>query len=195
MRVALYARVSKDEMSSSGQLQDTENQLGPLRQFAAAMGWEVVAEFVDRASGGGSDREGFQRMLGQVRQHRFDMVLVWRLDRFSREGVLNTISYVKQLRENRCALKSMQEPWCDTTQEGVADLILSVMAWAAGEERKKLKQNTKAALARKRALGVPIGRHPKDCGCGRKGHNGSVKPRLDDKGAFAGWEAARRGGD
>lgn len=167
MRVALYARVSKDEASSDGSLQDPENQLVPMRKFAEAMSWQLVDEFIDRASGGGSDRPEFQRMLGQVRQRRFEVILIWRLDRFSREGIMNTMSYVSMLKQYKTALKSMNDPWMDTTTEGVAELILSVMAWAAAEERKKISQNTKAALSRLKALGIRLGRHPKDCQCSK----------------------------
>lgn len=165
MRCFIYARVSKEEASQDGQLQDPENQLGPLRQFAQAMSWEVVEEFVERMSGGGSDRPHFQRMMGRVRQRHADVILIWRLDRFSREGIVNTLSYVKQLRQYKTGLKSLNESWLDTTQEGIADLVLGVMAWAAAEERRKISDNTKAGLARRRALGVRLGRHPKACEC------------------------------
>jgi len=43
MKTALYVRVSKDEMSSDGKLQDPENQLIPLRHHCQAMGWEISA--------------------------------------------------------------------------------------------------------------------------------------------------------
>lgn len=158
MRVAIYCRVSKDEISSEGKLQNTDNQLIPLRKFAEAMGYIVVEEFIDRASGGDSNRPDFQRMLGQVRQRRFDLILVWRLDRFSREGIMNTMSYIKQLRDYKTGLKSLQESWLDTSQDGVSDLVLGVMSWANNEEKKKISDNTKAGLARARAQGKVLGR-------------------------------------
>lgn len=165
MKCAIYCRVSKDEMSDSGQLQNTDNQLFPLRKFAEAMSYDVVGEFIDRASGGDSNRPEFQRMLGMVRQRRIDLVLVWRLDRFSREGIANTMSYIKQLRDFKCGLKSLNESWLDTSQEGVSDLVLGVMAWANNNEKKKISQNTKAGLATARLKGKRLGRHPLDCDC------------------------------
>lgn len=158
MKVALYARVSKDEESSSGQLQDPENQLIPLRKFCEAMSWDVSAEFIDRASGGNSNRPQFQAMLGRVRQRHFDLVLVWALDRFSREGMTNTLSYIRQLKEYKTHLKSLQESWLDTRQEGVTDLLLGIFAWVAAEEKRKISERTKAGLARKKAQGVKLGR-------------------------------------
>lgn len=165
MKVAIYARVSKDEASADGKLQDPENQLQPLRKFAEAMGWKVSEEFVDRASGGNSNRPEFQRMLGRVRQRHFDIILIWALDRFSREGMMNTLSYIRQLKEYKTGLKSLQESWLDTTQEGVAELLLGIMAWVASEEKRKISERTKAGLAKKKADGIRLGRHPLDCQC------------------------------
>jgi len=158
MKVALYARVSKDEASSDGKLQDPENQLQPLRKFCNAMEWDISEEFVDRASGGSANRPEFQRMLGRVRQKHFDLVLVWALDRFSREGMSSTLSYIKQLKTHNTGLRSLQESWLDTSQEGVAELLLAVMSWVAAEERRKISERTKAGLAKLKAKGVKLGR-------------------------------------
>jgi DNA invertase Pin-like site-specific DNA recombinase len=81
----MYARVS----TADGR-QDTDNQLAQLCKFAATQNWGVVAEYLDHDSGGKSDRVEFRRMFADVAQHRFDVVLVWALDRFTREGVAET---------------------------------------------------------------------------------------------------------
>lgn len=158
MKIALYARVSKDEMSSDGQLQDPENQLQPMRKFCEAMGWEISKEFIDRASGGSANRPQFQNMLSEVRQRHFDIILVWALDRFSREGMTNTLAYIKQLKEYKTGLKSLQESWLDTSQEGVAELLIAIFAWVAKEEKRKISERTKAGLAKLKAKGVKLGR-------------------------------------
>jgi len=158
MKVAIYARVSKDEASSDGKLQEPENQLMPLRKFCEAMGWECSKEFVDRASGGNSNRPEFQKMLGEVRQRHFDIILVWSLDRFSREGMHQTLGYIQQLNDYKTGLKSLQESWLDTSQRGVSELLLGIFSWVAAEERKKISERTKAALARKKAQGIKLGR-------------------------------------
>lgn len=51
MRIALYARVSKDDGK-----QDTENQLHELREFCSRSGWSIEQEYIDRASGKTADR-------------------------------------------------------------------------------------------------------------------------------------------
>lgn len=158
MKIALYARVSKDEMSSSGAMQDPENQLQPMKKFCEAMNWEVRDVFIDRASGGSANRPEFQRMLSQVKQKYYDLILVWALDRFSREGMTNTLAYIKILRHYKTGLKSIQESWLDTTQEGVSDLLLAFMSWVAEQEKKRISERTKAGLAKKKMSGMKLGR-------------------------------------
>jgi DNA invertase Pin-like site-specific DNA recombinase len=157
-KVALYARVSKDEVASDGSLQDPENQLQPMRKFCEAMGWNISKEFIDKASGGSANRPQFQLMLGEVRQRHFDIILVWALDRFSREGMTNTLAYIKQLKEYKTGLKSIQESWLDTSQEGVAELLVAIFAWVAKEEKRKISERTKAGLAKLKASGIKLGR-------------------------------------
>ena len=101
LKCALYARVSKDRASSDGTMQDPENQLVPLRKFSDAMGWDIIGEWVDYTSGGTCDRPKFQNLMARVRNRDIDIILIWALDRFSREGILNTLtpgSVVTELR-------------------------------------------------------------------------------------------------
>ena len=58
MRVALYGRVSKDNGK-----QDTENQLGELREFCQRSNWAIVHEYVDKASGKTADRPEFAKLF------------------------------------------------------------------------------------------------------------------------------------
>jgi len=86
-------------------------------------------------------------------QRKFDGIIVWRLDRFSREGPMNTMAYIKQLRDRGVWLKSMTESWLDTTQMGITDAILALMAWMAEEERRRISERTKAGIQRRKNIG------------------------------------------
>jgi len=97
-------------------------------------------------------------MLGRVRQRHFDLILVWALDRFSREGMTNTLSYIRQLKNYKTGLKSLQESWLDTSNEGIAELLLAIFSWVAAEEKRKISERTKAGLAKLKARGVKLGR-------------------------------------
>ena len=156
MKVAIYVRVSKEEGSQN--MQDPKNQIAPLRKFCESMNWEIKKEFIEYASGGNSNRPQFQKMLSEVRQRHFDLVIVWALDRFSREGIVNTLRYIQILKDYKTSLKSLQEPWLDTRDEGMGHLLLAILSWVAQQERKRISDRTKAALQRKKAMGIKLGR-------------------------------------
>lgn len=153
IRVVLYLRVSKADDS-----QDPSNQLEPLKKLADSLELEVVGKYVDMASGGNSNRPEFQRMLADAKARKFDIVLVWSLDRFSREGISNTLSYLEQLKRCGVALKSLQESWLDTSDEGVGQLLISIMSWVARQERQRISERTIAGLKRTKENGTKLGR-------------------------------------
>jgi len=146
MKVALYARVSTDE-------QNAENQLERMRSLAEAMSWEVYAEYVDIAPGGDKNRPEFKDLLASADTRKFDIVIVWSLDRFSREGILETLSYIKRLKKANVALKSVTESWLDTRDEGMGELLLAIFSWVAQRERERISARTKAGLRGKKNVG------------------------------------------
>jgi site-specific DNA recombinase len=82
MRVAIYARYSSDNQRDAS----IADQLRICREFAARQGWVVVQEFTDHAiSGATLLRSGFQALMRDALNHRFDVVLAESLDRFSRD--------------------------------------------------------------------------------------------------------------
>ncbi len=153
MRIAIYARVSKNDES-----QDPKNQLQPLREYAKALGGEIVEVYVDLASGGSGDRINFLKMFDDADQRKFDLVLVWALDRLSREGISNTLGYLERLKRNGVALKSLQESWLDTRDDGLGQLLLAIFSWVAQQERKRIVERTKAGLERAKRQGKKLGR-------------------------------------
>jgi DNA invertase Pin-like site-specific DNA recombinase len=162
MKVALYARVSLDEHSDDKRYQDPENQLQPLREFARIHGYEVVAEYVDRMSGKNPARPELRRMHQDAMLRRFQGIVVWKLDRYSREGVRAVLEYIRKLKSRGIWVMSMTESWMDTRQDNpTAELVLVIMAWAAEEEHRKISERTKAGIARRRAIGQWKGGRPR----------------------------------
>lgn len=162
MRAAIYARVSLDLEAEDKRFQDPENQLNPLKKWAEAMNFEVTGTYVDKASGGDSNRPEFKKMRTDAHQHKFGSILVWSLDRFSREGVGHTLSYLEELRKYGIGVRSYQEQWLDTDPANpMSEIILAVLAWAAKFERWRISQRTKAAIARRRLIGQWRGGRPK----------------------------------
>jgi DNA invertase Pin-like site-specific DNA recombinase len=152
MRVALYARVSTKDKR-----QDTANQLDQLRQFAATQGWTLVHEYVDRATGKHSDREQFQQMFLDASQRKFDVVLFWSLDRFSREGVRETLNHLQRLNSYGINWRSFTEQYLDSC--GIfKDAVLGILATIAKQERVRLSERTIAGLECARKQGRIGGR-------------------------------------
>jgi DNA invertase Pin-like site-specific DNA recombinase len=153
MKIALLSRVSTTK-------QDNSNQLDQLREFAGRQGWEIVAEYVDTVTGSGKkSREQFDRMMRDASQKRFDLVLFWKLDRFSREGVRKTLRHLQQLDDWGVGWRSFQEPYFDSC--GVfKDVVISIAATLAESERNMISERTKAGLARTRKAGTRLGRRP-----------------------------------
>lgn len=154
MKIGLYARVSKSDSS-----QDPQNQIIPLRNYAKALQGEIVEEYVDLASGSGvADRVNFLRMFEDADKHKFDLLLIWSLDRFSREGISNTLGYLERLKRSGVAIKSLQESWLDTRDEGLGHLLVAIFSWVASQERKRIIERTNAGLDQARAAGKKLGR-------------------------------------
>ena len=154
MKVAIYARVSTKDKG-----QDVKNQLEQLRAYCERQGWHIVNEYIDQRSGKNGDREQFQRMMDHSYQGQFDLVLFWSLDRFSREGVLETLQHLKRLTSHNVAFKSFTEQYLDGT--GVfRDAIIGILAALAHQERVRLSERVVAGLERARKQGR-VGGRPK----------------------------------
>ena len=152
MNVALYARVSTRDKG-----QDTENQLSQLREFAGKQGWTIVQEYVDRATGKHSDREKFRRLFEDASQRKFDLVLFWSLDRFSREGVRETLNHLQRLAQYGVGYRSFTEQYLDSC--GIfKDAVLSILATIAKQERIRISERVHAGLAKARRAGRIGGR-------------------------------------
>ncbi|MGO9575571.1 MAG: recombinase family protein [Terriglobales bacterium] len=151
MNVAIYCRVSTDK-------QENGNQLIQLRDFCAKQGWQIVHEYVDTVSGSGKlKRPQFEKMMLAASQKQFDLLLFWRLDRLSREGVRMTLTYLERLDGWGVAWRSYQEPYLDSCG-AMKDVVLSIMACMAQQERIAISERTKAGLARAVKAGKTLGR-------------------------------------
>lgn len=172
MRAAIYSRVSTVDKE-----QNPETQLMPLREFTQSQGWEVYREYVDHASA--TDlvrRTGWRALLDDASKKKFDLVLVWRMDRAFR-SVLDAATTLERLRAWGVGLRSYSEPWLDTTSHFGEALFHITVAYAQ-LERGILSERVKAGMARARTEGRQIGR-PKVTS--RRGFNksfGAILERL-----------------
>jgi DNA invertase Pin-like site-specific DNA recombinase len=148
MRTALYARVSTLD-------QQPENQAHELRQYAAARGW-TVKEYVDHGVSGAKERRpALDTMMADARRRRFDVLIVWRLDRLGR-NLRHLITMLDELRALGIAFVSLAEGIDATTPAG--KLQLHILAAIAEFERGRIQERVRAGLARAKAQGKQLGR-------------------------------------
>lgn len=145
-KAAIYARVSTED-------QHLANQIDQLKSLALLQNNKIVEIYKEKVSGGNTKRPAFQRMLDDARLKKFNLVYVWSLDRFSRESITNTLSYIKRLQKYGCGLVSLQESWLNTSDDGMGELLVAILSWVASQERKRISERTKAGLSRAKNVG------------------------------------------
>ena len=155
MRVAIYARVSTDDKG-----QDPENQLRELRAWAVNLGHAVSREYIEYESGrkGTDKRKQFAALFDDAAKRKFDCVLFWALDRFSREGMAQTIMHLQRLSSCGVGFHSYTEPHLATDNELVRNVLLALLSSLAKLEAQKISERTRAGMSRAKANGVKIGR-------------------------------------
>lgn len=152
MKVGLYARVS-----TSDKEQDPETQLLPLRESVEAQGWDIYRTYIDMAPANDlSHRYAWRELLEDASKRKFDIVLVWRMDRAFR-SVLDAATTLERLRTWGVGLRSYAEPWLDTTSPFGEALYYITVAYAQ-LERGILRERVKAGMDRARKQGHKIGR-------------------------------------
>ena len=106
MTAVIYARYSSDSQREAS----IEGQLRDCKDYAEKNGITVVGTYIDRAySAKTDDRPDFQRMIKDSAKKIFDVVLVWKLDRFARNR-FDAVNYKYQLEKNGVHLVSAMEP-------------------------------------------------------------------------------------
>jgi len=153
MKVSLYTRVSTNQ-------QDTANQAAVLTDWAKQRGFEVIRVYKEEESAwkNGHQRE-LANLIADARRRKFQAVLVWALDRLSREGALAILSLVQKLSSCGVQVLSYQESWTEAPGE-LAELLYALTGWVARMESQRRSERTKAGLARVKAQGRRLGRPP-----------------------------------
>ena len=140
MKAALYARVSTTDKD-----QNTEVQLSKLRDYCQEMGWIVYREYVDEASAADFlGRVGWKYLIKDAALHKFDVVLVWKIDRAFR-SVIHAANTLNMLRGYRVGFRSYTEPSIDTTTPH-GEFIFNIMAAVAALERQTISQRVRAGM-------------------------------------------------
>lgn len=150
-RVAIYARVSTDG-------QTTDNQLLELRKIAEHMGWSIQQEYVDHGISGAKGRDKrpeFNKLLKNAVQRKFDVIMVWSVDRLGR-SLQDLVSFLSEVHSTGIDLLIHQQGIDTTTPAGKA--MFQMLGVFAEFERSMIRERVMAGQARARQQGKIIGR-------------------------------------
>jgi DNA invertase Pin-like site-specific DNA recombinase len=127
-----------------------------LRAHAAQRDWHVVEEFVDRGVSGAKERRrALDRLMKAAWAGQFQVVLVWRFDRFAR-SVKHLVTALETFRTLKVGFVSLQEQLDTATPIGQA--MFTIIGAMAQLERDIIRERVKAGLERAKARGIRLGR-------------------------------------
>lgn len=151
-KAAIYARVS-----TTGNGQDVGLQLDELRQVARQRGWRVVNEYVDDGvSGAKETRPQLDRLMGDARRGKIDLVAVWKLDRLGR-SLAHLLRLLDELAALGVGFVSVRDSGMDTTSP-TGRLMLQILGAFAEFERAMIQERVVAGVRRAQAAGKHCGR-------------------------------------
>jgi DNA invertase Pin-like site-specific DNA recombinase len=150
VKIAIYARVS----THNGQ--DPEVQLRELREYCQRREWEITREYVDIGiSGGKEKRPELDELLRDAHLRHFDVVVVWRFDRFAR-SVSHLLKALENFRALGIEFVSLSEQVDTSTPTG--KMVFTVLGAVAELERSLIVERVRAGLRNARAKGKRLGR-------------------------------------
>jgi DNA invertase Pin-like site-specific DNA recombinase len=150
MRAAIYARVS----TNNGQ--NPEMQLRELWEYCERRGWSVVAEYVDvGVSGTKENRPELDRLMADAQRRRFDVMAVWKFDRFAR-SVSHLLRALETFKALGVEFISLSEQVDTSTPTG--KMVFTVLGAVGELERSLIVERVRAGLRNARARGKRLGR-------------------------------------
>jgi DNA invertase Pin-like site-specific DNA recombinase len=151
LRCAIYARVS-----TTNQGQDTGLQTRELREYCERRGWQLAGEYVDQGiSGTKEKRPELDRLMADAHKRRFDVVAVWRFDRFARSTshLLRALETFQALGIHFVSLTESVD-----TSTPVGKMVFTILGSVAEMERQMIVERVRAGLRNARAKGKTLGR-------------------------------------
>jgi DNA invertase Pin-like site-specific DNA recombinase len=159
LRACAYLRVSTASRSKQGEHsifnQDPTVQEQPLRTLIEQREWTLHHVYSDRAGGATEGRPGLDALMADARRGAFDVVVVWRFDRFAR-SVRQLVLALEEFRSLGIDFVSHQEALDTSTPMGKA--MFTIIAAMAELERSVIRERVTAGLAYARQSGTRSGR-------------------------------------
>jgi DNA invertase Pin-like site-specific DNA recombinase len=148
MKVAIYVRVSTAEQNAD--LQQTE-----LKEYAAFRKWQIAGVYSDTISGAKDKRPALDRLMADAKRGKFDVVAVWRFDRFAR-STSHLLRALEEFATLGIDFVSLKESIDTSTPTG--KMIFTVLAAVAELERSTIRERVIAGQKAAKRRGIRFGR-------------------------------------
>ena len=148
VRVGIYVRRSTDDEHQPYSIEAQDTRLDAY--IGSQPGWRAVARFPDDASGATTERDGLQRALAAARAGLIDVLLVYRVDRFSR-NLRDMVMLLDELDSAGVVFRSATEPFATSTPMG--RMLVQILGMFAQFERDTIIDRVIAGMERKHAKG------------------------------------------
>jgi len=149
VRCVAYIRVSTRE-------QDEEVQRRAVEEFARSRGFTIIKYYVDKGESGAKlfkERPSASQLLSELEQLKPECLVAWSIDRLGRT-MLDTMNTVLELENRGVKVITVKEEFLQTLDPNMRKLVLSILAWVAEYERRRIRERQEEAWK----MGKPRGR-------------------------------------
>ena len=157
-RAAIYLRVSTDD-------QCAENQLPSLEEWAVRNTLRIVGVYREEVTAWKNGHQvELKRLLSDALYGKFDYLIIWALDRLTREGAAKLMTLINTLGQRGVKVISIQEPFTQAVMgpmgEIITEMLYALYGCMAKLESQRRSERTRAGLARARTQVKRLGRPP-----------------------------------
>jgi DNA invertase Pin-like site-specific DNA recombinase len=137
--------------------QNNEVQIRELTEYVERRRWELAGVYQDQLSGAKASRPDLNRLMADARKREFDVVVVWKLDRFGR-SLVNLVSGIQELSSLGVRFIAVSQGIDTDESNPAAKLLMHVLGAIAEFERALIQERVVAGMRSARANGKHCGR-------------------------------------
>src|SRR5580704_8714651 len=146
---AIYARVSTTDQTNAIQIRE-------LTEYVKRRGWELTSVYQDQMSGAKATRPGLDQLIADARRRKFDVVVVWKLDRFGR-SLVHCVSGIQELASLGIRFIATSQGLDTDESNPASKLLMHILAAVAQFERELIRERVSAGMKAARARGTKTG--------------------------------------
>ena len=149
MKTAIYARVSTTDQTNAIQVRE-------LEEYVERRGWELTGVYHDQMSGAKASRPGLDQLMADARRRKFDVVVVWKLDRFGR-SLVHCVSGIQELASLGIRFIATSQGLDTDESNPASKLLMHILAAISQFERELIRERVSAGMKAAQTHGTKTG--------------------------------------